>query len=54
MMNQQAQLKRLRSQIGLQTSLLGIDSNEMTIAHFVRLLDHFYHNPEQYQEMTNS
>ena len=54
MMNQQAQLKRLRSQIGLQTALLGIDTKEMTISHFVHLLDHFYNNPEEYQQITNS
>lgn len=54
MMNQRAQLKRLRSQIGLQAALLNIDTKEMTIANFVQLLDHFYAYPEQYHELTDT
>ena len=53
MMNQQAQLKRLRAQIGLQASLLGIDTKEMTLNNFVHLLDYFYENPDEYQELTS-
>ena len=49
-MNELAKLKRLRTQLGLHATMLGVNGKEITVAQFCGLLDHFYDNPDEYEQ----